>query len=270
MPFTEISPSKNLARKIRPLGAIRALVGVTSFRFWRQGLGQPFFTLSTPLKSLLLVSALLLGTSLSGCASAKKKTPKEKLPAALPPVEAAEQKIKTAKPWMQSLGKVVLVNQAMAFVLVDIGSAPTPEAGAPLQSYTDSAVSAGLVVSTYQKRPFLIADVVSGMPRVGDSIALGGRRQEPESSAEPLPRETAPLRRFSPEALPRAEAPTEFLPRPTPSPEETRAPALPRVTPEPEPVPAVTPPGSATLEKPVSAGSGIIPGLPATRKKLSE
>lgn len=171
---------------------------------------------------------------------------------------------------MQSLGKVVLVNQAMAFVLVDIGSAPTPESGAPLQSYTDSVISAGLVVSNYQKRPFLIADVVSGMPKVGDSIALGGRRQEPESPALPLPRETAPLRLFSPEALPRAESPTEFLPGSIPSPEETRAPAFPRVTPEPEPVPAVAPQGPASLEKPVSPGSGIIPGLPTTRKRGNE
>lgn len=171
---------------------------------------------------------------------------------------------------MQSLGKVVLVNQAMAFVLVDIGSASTPEAGSPLQSYTDSAVSAGLVVSNYQKRPFLIADVVSGMPKVGDSIALGGKRQDPDASADPLPRVTAPVRRFSPEAPARAESPTEFLPRPIPSPEEIQAPALPRVTPEPEPVPSVAPQGPASLEKPVSPGSGIIPGLPATRKRVNE
>ena len=262
-------PSKNLARKKPRLGCNSCFVSLILPSGLR-GLSQPFFKLSTPLKSLFLVSAILLGASLSGCASAKRKTPKEKPAAAIPPLDAGEQTVKTARPWMQSLGKVVLVNQAMAFVLVDIGSASTPEAGSPLQSYTDSALSAGLVVSNYQKRPFLIADVVSGMPKVGDSIALGGKRQDPDSSADPLPRVTAPVRRFSPEAPARAESPTEFLPRPIPFPEEIQAPALPRVTPEPESVPSVAPQGPASLEKPVSPASGIIPGLPATRKRENE
>ncbi len=159
--------------------------------------------LKITLHSRLFLGSLLLCAAALGCASGKSAKRSAK-PDAEP---VKDQKATPAGgAWRQSIGKVILVNERMGFVLVDIGTAPAPAAGTPLQSYLQSEPTANMSVSVYQRRPYLIADVVGGAPRVGDSVTLMASRggasanaskagQDGEALAAPLERETAFLPR---------------------------------------------------------------------------
>jgi len=84
---------------------------------------------------------------------------------------------KTPQPYTARLGLISLVNNSSDFVLINIGTAPAPPPGSRLQSYSPRAGStaAELSVSNYQRRPFLIADIISGDPKVGDSVVQVSR-----------------------------------------------------------------------------------------------
>lgn len=177
----------------------------------------------------------------------------------------------------------------MGFALVDIGTAPAPEPETPLRSYSGPTVSGELVVSKYQKRPYLILDIVSGVPKVGDSIVVGARL--PSSESGPLPKEQIPLRRYTEAPLPQSESKVDYLPNlikaepkvSVPSPSQPRVPES-VVTPRPEaPSETVfisTPEPAASFSKPepepkpvldrgtVPGRSGeIIPGVPVLRQR---
>ncbi len=155
--------------------------------------------LKITLHSRLFLGSLLVCAVMVGCASGKSA----KRPAKRDAEPLADQKATPAGgAWRQSIGKVILVNERMGFVLVDIGTAPAPAAGTPLQSYLQSEPTANMSVSVYQRRPYLIADVVGGTPRVGDSVTLMASRdgasvnasktgQDGEAIAAPLERATA-------------------------------------------------------------------------------
>ncbi len=64
------------------------------------------------------------------------------------------------------------MDEPAKFVLLDIGTAPAPVAGTVLHAYSGKASTAELEVSRFQKRPFLIADIKSGNPKVGDGVFL--------------------------------------------------------------------------------------------------
>ncbi len=84
--------------------------------------------------------------------------------------------------WRPRLGKVALVDQTAGFVLLDIGTAPAPSAGTALRSYTQGGDSADLTVSTFQRRPYLIANIQKGHPAQGDAVVLltpGGKPEKP-------------------------------------------------------------------------------------------
>jgi hypothetical protein len=72
--------------------------------------------------------------------------------------------------WQTRLGRIVLVNKSQDFVLIDAGTAPVPEAGTRLRAYSNGELSAELSVGAHQQRPFLIADIISGVPRVSDMV----------------------------------------------------------------------------------------------------
>jgi len=77
--------------------------------------------------------------------------------------------IKAPAPAPRTIGTVSLVNEELGFVLVQ--TAETPEAGTPLQSRSkDGQETALLKVSTAQKHPFIIADVMKGKPHVGEVV----------------------------------------------------------------------------------------------------
>jgi len=197
---------------------------------------------------------------------------------------SASEGAKRGDAWRQSLGRVALVNGTMGFVLVDIGTAPPPEAGAPLQTYTDSIASAQLAVSSYQRRPFLIADIVSGAPKVGDSVALlppkppVSSRKSGEDDLSSMPSGGAP-KPYRPPVAPQGEresARASVIPIP---PEEPRR----ILSSKPEPSPSVSSfkstvkdpvpeadPGPVPVAEPPSENGPIIPGLPVSRRKTSE
>jgi hypothetical protein len=70
------------------------------------------------------------------------------------------------------LGKIALVNSREGFVLMDIGTAAAPAAGSELRAMSEDGGVSTLVVSAFQSRPFLIADVKQGQPRQGDSVVF--------------------------------------------------------------------------------------------------
>lgn len=222
---------------------------------------------------------------LVACAS-----PKPKKKASKPATQTqSPKKEPTGSAWQQSLGRVALVNQEMGFALVDIGTAPAPEPETPLRSYSGPTVSGELVVSKYQKRPYLILDIVSGMPNIGDSIVVGVRK--PPSETAQLPKEQIPPRRYSEEPLPQSDSKVEYLPNMIKAEPKVSAPArshvqMPEsvVTPRPEtPAETVlisTPEPAASFSKPGSepkpvlergtapSRSGeIIPGVPVSRQR---
>ncbi len=101
------------------------------------------------------VFALLLATQISGCGllfHGRKKTPRA--PA--------------AKPLL--VGTIMLVNEDGHFVLIDSGMSPGPLPGAVLKSRTAAGESGELKAGDVRRRPFAIADVVKGTPRVGDQV----------------------------------------------------------------------------------------------------
>ncbi len=222
---------------------------------------------------------------LASCSSPKPKKTTSK-PASQ---TDSPKKEATGSSWQQSLGRVALVNQEMGFALVDIGTAPSPDPDTPLRSYSGPNVSGELVVSKYQKRPYLILDIVSGMPKVGDSIVVGARR--PSSETGQLPKEQIPLRRYAEEPLPQSESKVEYLPNLIKAEPKVSAsaPSQPRVpesvltprpeapsetvfisTPQPAPsLPKAEPEPKAVLERgaaPPRSGD-IIPGVPVFRQR---
>lgn len=87
------------------------------------------------------------------------------------------------------LGLISLVNNNSDFVLIDIGTSPAPAPGSRLQAYSAQRGSAPaeLSVSNYQRRPFLIADIISGDPRVGDSVVQISKSGGIPPSVPPAP-----------------------------------------------------------------------------------
>jgi len=75
-----------------------------------------------------------------------------------------EKPVKQARQ-VQLIGAVVLVNEDEKFVLIDNGSNPSPGMGATVQCRMPDGTSAELRVTEIRKRPFVIADVISGVPQ---------------------------------------------------------------------------------------------------------
>jgi len=59
------------------------------------------------------------------------------------------------------VGRVALVNAELGFVLVDVGSLYAPQAGTALKSFHGTEE---------RQRPFIVADIVKGAPKVGDDV----------------------------------------------------------------------------------------------------
>lgn len=119
-------------------------------------------TLKKVIKTGLLIGLpLVLGTLIAGCSVRSE----QHAPGSIQNRASKE----TLRP---RLGKIASTNEEAGFVLVDIGTAPAPEAGAQLEAFGENGRTSDLSVSTFQRRPFLIADIRQGRPRVGDSVVL--------------------------------------------------------------------------------------------------
>ena len=68
------------------------------------------------------------------------------------------------------VGTVKLVNEADKFVLIDSGTYPSPAPGAVLKTEATEGEPAELKAGEIRRRPFAIADVVKGTPRVGERV----------------------------------------------------------------------------------------------------
>ena len=88
--------------------------------------------------------------------------------------KAEAEKIAAARRPLQSVGKIAIVNAKDGFVLIDTGSHAVPPAGARLRGYTGPVESAELKAGDVQRRPFVVADIVSGTPQQGDEVFLRG------------------------------------------------------------------------------------------------
>jgi hypothetical protein len=102
---------------------------------------------------IALVASLLQGCALSHLFSRKGKFPKRAGPKVV-----------------QMIGTITMVNAENGFVLIDNGSRPSPTMNSDAQGRSEDGTSAELRVTNVRKRPFVIADIVSGTPRVGDKV----------------------------------------------------------------------------------------------------
>ena len=68
------------------------------------------------------------------------------------------------------VGTITLVNEDDRFAVVDVGSAGVPPAGTALKVFGDGVETAVLAVGDVRRRPFIVGDIVSGMPRKGDAV----------------------------------------------------------------------------------------------------
>ena len=68
------------------------------------------------------------------------------------------------------MGTIALVSGDLSYVLVDVGSLSSPEPGTALKSFSGGAETAILAVDPEKQRPFIVADIIRGNPKVGDEV----------------------------------------------------------------------------------------------------
>jgi hypothetical protein len=68
------------------------------------------------------------------------------------------------------VGTVAVVNEDLHFVLVDVGSLYVPQSGTALKSFSGDAETGILAVDPEKQRPFIVADIIKGEPKVGDEV----------------------------------------------------------------------------------------------------
>ena len=102
---------------------------------------------------------LVLALGLPGCAHHGQKRP--------PKAQAA----RPSKTVPVMVGTVSLVNEEQKFVMIDSGSgaSPTPGVGLKIEGPV-GATPVELLAGDVHHRPFTVADIVSGVPKVGDKV----------------------------------------------------------------------------------------------------
>ena len=104
----------------------------------------------------LLVVALV--ATAPGCATFKKM---HLLP---------QRKVKAVAVEPRRVGTITLVNEDERFVLIDTGMAAAPTVGTALKSFTGETASGVVAVGNVNRRPFVVADIVQGVPKKGDAV----------------------------------------------------------------------------------------------------
>lgn len=159
-----------------------------------------------------LAAALLLP------ACAPKKETEAKPPPTLPRLFPFLQPKKKPKPpgavpvdWT---GEIRMVNAPGNFVLVESTSATPPVPGEKYLAMRGATETATLRMTSLRNHPFLIADIASGEPAVGDRIYLPTPTAAPQAAPQPTEK-TNPT------------PPPAETPPPPPEPEVTTRPQLP-------------------------------------------
>lgn len=100
---------------------------------------------------------------LPGCAIFKKRSvSKKRVEAEKAVAEAARRPL--------LVGRIALVNASDGFVLIDAATASLARSGASWRAYSGDAISAELRSTDVKRRPWVIADIVSGEPQTGDTV----------------------------------------------------------------------------------------------------
>src|SRR5688572_27009669 len=86
---------------------------------------------------------------------------------------------------MPQIGTITIVNPESSFVLIDSGYRMTPAVGDIVESRAPDGSTAQLRVTEIRKSPFVIADIVSGVPGKGDLVFQ--KKKEVKVPATPLP-----------------------------------------------------------------------------------
>jgi len=90
----------------------------------------------------------------------------------------------SAAPSPRVIGRVSLVNEELHFALIE--SAQTPETGTKLHTRSrDGRQTALLKVAQQKSPPFLIGDIVTGEPHVGDAVLQPRSPEQPASPPAP-------------------------------------------------------------------------------------
>lgn len=110
---------------------------------------------------LLLCLLLVFSVALSAGCSHTRRPPKAK---------AVTKEDKTRKGPALFVGTVKLVNEDQHFILIDSAGQPSPTLDAVLKTQAGDVETAELKAVDIRRRPFAIADIVSGTPRVGDRV----------------------------------------------------------------------------------------------------
>ncbi|MBE2180720.1 MAG: hypothetical protein IAE97_09640 [Chthoniobacterales bacterium] len=105
-----------------------------------------------PTRILLLATVLSAGCGIFGKKEKEPEAPEATLPS-----------------W---LGRVVMVDAAHRFALVDTGAPVQLAPGARLLSFRDQRRTASLLATADIKPPFLALEITEGMPATGDQVAL--------------------------------------------------------------------------------------------------
>ena len=104
----------------------------------------------------------LVSLSLAACSHLPRPFHRKK------PLEKPEAQTDDAR--HQLLGTVTLADETNGFVLIDMGSYVPPPAGQALKTFSGEAESGVLAVSPERRPPFVVADIVRGAPKRGDSV----------------------------------------------------------------------------------------------------
>lgn len=82
----------------------------------------------------------------------------------------ASEKTALPAPTHSFRGSITFVNEDARFVLIDGGYSAAPPDGTTFKSYAGEIESGVLRVSAERRRPFIIADIVSGAPHPGHTV----------------------------------------------------------------------------------------------------
>jgi hypothetical protein len=70
----------------------------------------------------------------------------------------------------ERVGEIVLLNEDARFALIDLDTGNPPEAGTALKVMRQGVEVGVLALGDVRKRPFIVADIVSGEPKKGDVV----------------------------------------------------------------------------------------------------
>lgn len=79
-------------------------------------------------------------------------------------------KPRAVTPAHRVVGTVMLVNESQGFALIDTGTHYSPVMGQALKSFSGGVETAVLTLSKERRPPFIIADIVKGLPHKGDQV----------------------------------------------------------------------------------------------------